>query len=86
MVLSISNSRLHLENNNDIGVLSVLVVILEEVQLTGLDTTIDRGRGCSAPASHIAAGGHTEEGLLRHADQGGHPRHAEEGFLHHTNQ
>jgi hypothetical protein len=40
MVLSISKSRLHLENN-DIRVLGVLVVILEGVQLTGLDTAVD---------------------------------------------
>jgi hypothetical protein len=41
MVLSILKSQLHLENDDDFGVLGVLLVIEEEVQLTGLDTTVD---------------------------------------------
>jgi hypothetical protein len=43
MVLSISKSRLHLKNDNDFGVLGVLLVIEEGVQLTGLDTAVDGG-------------------------------------------
>jgi hypothetical protein len=43
MVLSILKSRLHLGDDDSFGVLGVLLVMEEEVQLTGLDTTVDGG-------------------------------------------